>query len=88
MKTKSLLTTRGFLALIGVFGNLALAPSSDATPMLFTLTGVSFNDGSTASGSFVFNPANQTYGRFNIITNNSSNHSGSTYSSSTGTTTN
>ena len=56
--------------------------------MLFTLTGVTFNDGATASGFFIFNPANQTYGVFNILTSGSLSYSGSLYSSGMGTGTN
>jgi hypothetical protein len=56
--------------------------------MLFTLMGVTFNDGSTASGFFSFNPANQTYGAFNVVTSNSLSYSGSTYSPGMGTGTN
>ena len=54
MKTKSFLKTRCASVLIVILGSLALARSSDATPMLFTLTGVIFNDGKTTTGrSFV-----------------------------------
>jgi hypothetical protein len=88
MKTKSLPKTRRLLALLAVVGSLALARSSDATPMRFTLTGVTFNDGSTATGSFIFNPSNQTYGTFNVITSSSLSYSGSIYSAGTGTGTN
>jgi len=56
--------------------------------MRFTLTGVTFNDGSTASGSLIFNPSNQTYGAFNIITSSSLPYTGSTYSPGMGTATN
>ena len=85
MKIKSFLKTRCGSVLIVILASLALARSSDATPMLFKLTGVTFNDGSTASGSFSFNPSDQTYGRFNIITSNSHSHTGSLYSSGEGT---
>jgi hypothetical protein len=86
MKTKSL--PRRLLALLAILGSLALARSSDATPMRFTLTGVAFNDGSTATGSFIFNPTNQTYGAFNIVTSNSLSYTGSIYSPGMGTGTN
>jgi hypothetical protein len=88
MKTKSFLKTRCASVLIVIFGSLAFARSSDATPMLLTLAGVTFNDGSTASGSFIFNPSNQTYGAFTIITSSSLSYSGSIYSPGTGTATN
>jgi hypothetical protein len=88
MKTKSFLKTRCASVLIAILANLALARSSDATPMLFTLTDVTFNDGSTASGSFFFNPSNQSYNAFNIITSNSLSDTGSVYSRGMGTATN
>ena len=44
MKTKSLLKARCASVLIVILGSLALARSSEAMPMLFTLTGVTFND--------------------------------------------
>src|SRR5262245_56952465 len=47
--------------------------------MLFTLTGVTLNDGATATGSFSFNPSDQTYGAFSIITSDSISHTGSLY---------
>src|SRR5438067_3784158 len=87
MKTKPFLKTRCASVLIVILASLALARSSEATPMLFTLTGVTFNDGSTASGSFFFNSSNQTYGEFNIITSNSLSHTGSLYSPGMGTAT-
>ena len=40
MKTKSLPKTRSVLALLAILGSFTFAYSSDATPMLFTLTGV------------------------------------------------
>src|SRR5215472_8956984 len=88
MKTKSLSKTRRLLALLAALGSLAVARASDATPMLFTLKGVTFNDGSTASGSFIFDPTNQNYGAFNIATSNSLSNTGSIYSPGTGTGTN
>jgi hypothetical protein len=86
MKTKSFLKARCASVLIVILANLALARSSDATPMRFTLTDVTFNDGSTASGSFFFNLS--TYGAFDIITSNSLSHTGSLYSPGMGTATN
>jgi hypothetical protein len=70
-----------------IFTSLGLARSSDATPMLFTLTGVTFNDGATATGSFAFNPTTGNFGAFLITTTTSVSNTGSTYSSLVGTST-
>ena len=87
MKTKSTLKTRCASVLIVILGSLVIARSSDATPMLFTLTGATFNDGATATGSFVFNPASGTFGNFLLTTTTSVSNTGSTYSSLAGTST-
>jgi hypothetical protein len=87
MKIKSFLKTRCALVLIVILASLALARSSDATPMLFTLTGVTFNDGATATGSFAFNPTTGNFGAFLITTTASVSNTGSTYSSLAGTST-
>jgi hypothetical protein len=87
MKPQSFLKTRCASVLIVIFGSLALARSSDATPMLFTLTGVTFNDGATATGSFGFNPTTGNFGAFHITTTTSGSNTGSTYSSFAGTST-
>jgi len=39
-----------------------------AAPVLYTLTGVTFGDGGTASGSFVYDSATNTYSSINITT--------------------
>jgi hypothetical protein len=91
MKIKWFLKTRCASVLIVIFASLALARSSDATQTLFTLftlTGVTFNDGSTASGSFLFEPSNQTYNGFDMMTSNSLSYTGSLYSNGMGTATN
>jgi hypothetical protein len=88
MNPKLFLKTRCASVLIVILSSLAFARSSDATSMLFTLTGVTFNDGSTASGFFTFNSTNQIYGAFNIITSNSKSYTGSIYSPGMGTGTN
>ena len=67
--------------------SLGLTPSSHAVPMLFTLTGVTFNDGATATGSFAFNPTTGNFGAFLITTTTSVSNTGSTYSSLAGTST-
>jgi hypothetical protein len=70
-----------------VLTSLGLARSSHAVPMLFTMTGVTFNDGATATGSFVFNPTTGNFGTFLITTTMSVSNTGSTYSSLAGTST-
>ena len=81
---------RGAAAIIvslTIFTSLGLARSSHAVPMLFTLTGVTFNDGATATGSFAFNPTTGNFGSFLITTTTSGSNTGSTYSSLAGTST-
>ena len=73
--------------LIVILGSLAFARSGDAVPMLFTLTGVTLNDGATATGSFAFNPTTGNFGAFLITTTTSVSNTGSTYSSLAGTST-
>jgi hypothetical protein len=68
-----------------IFTSFGLARPSHAVPMLFTLTGVTFNDGATATGSFAFNPTTGNFGTFLITTTTSVSNSGSTYSSLSGT---
>ena len=87
MKTKSTLKTRYASLMIIVLGSLVIARSSDATPMRFTLTAVTLNDGATATGSFVFNPTMGNFGTFLITTTTSVSNTGSTYSSLAGTST-
>ncbi len=69
------------LAIVASFG---FARTSSAVPLLFTLTGVTFDDGGTASGFFIFNPSTQTYGAFDILTAGGTS-AGSNYSSVAGT---
>jgi len=45
-----------------------LAGSADAVPVVWTLTGVTFTDGGTASGSFVYDASTNTYSSVNITT--------------------
>jgi len=70
-----------------IFTAVVFARSSLAVPLTFTLTGVTFDDGATASGSFVFNPSTMTYGVFDIITSDGSVLAGSHYSPGSGSTT-
>jgi hypothetical protein len=70
-----------------ILTSLGFARSSQAVPMLFTMTGVTFNDGATAGGSFVFNPTTGNFGAFLITTTMSVSNAGSIYSSLAGTST-
>src|SRR2546423_13998017 len=88
MTPKLSLKPRCAWVLIVILSGLAFARSSAATRMFFTLTAITFNDGSTASGFFTFNSTNQIYGAFNIITSNSKSYTGSIYSPGMGTGTN
>jgi|SRR4030095_5184850 hypothetical protein len=87
MKTKSTLKNRCASLVIVVLCSLVIAGSSDATPMRFTLTGVTLNDGATVTGSFVFNPTTGNFGTFLVTTTTSVSKTGSTYSSLAGTST-
>jgi hypothetical protein len=64
---------------------LGFARSSLAVPFTFTLTGVTFNDGATASGYFIFDPSTSTYGPFSITTTAGVSFTGSLYSPGAGT---
>ena len=74
-----------FVLGLTLFISFSVGKSSFAIPFTFTLTGVTFDDGATASGFFVFNPTTGTYGAFNIITSDSALFTGSTYSPAVGT---
>src|SRR5262245_28040283 len=87
MKTKPLPKPRRLIAFLAVLASLGFARSGYATPMLFTLTGVTFNDAATATGSFVFDPTTGNFGTFLITTTTSVSNTGSTYSSLAGTST-
>lgn len=47
---------------------LVFGSSSQAAPILWTLDGVRFNDGGTASGSFVYDADNNTYSAIDLST--------------------
>ena len=68
-----------------ILASLSFARSSNAVPLRFTLTGLTFNDGATASGFFILNPSTMTFGAFDITTTTSGSNTGSTYSSMAGT---
>src|SRR5260370_9871267 len=53
---------------------------ASASPVLWTLVGVAFNDGGTASGSFVYDANTNTYSSINMTTTAGSvRTSGATY---------
>ncbi len=70
------------LTIAATFG---LARTSDAVPFRFTLSGVTFNDGSTASGYFYYDPVADTFGPFSITTT-AGMFTGGSYSPGAGTT--
>ncbi|HEY3348398.1 MAG TPA: hypothetical protein VGM13_01315 [Thermoanaerobaculia bacterium] len=54
-------------ALLALFV-LGLTSAASANPVIWTLNGVTFTDGGTASGSFVYNADTNTYSSVNITT--------------------
>lgn len=56
-----------------------LAVSASAAPLVWTLQGVTFTDGGTASGSFMYDAATNTYSNVNITTTAGSVRTGATY---------
>ncbi len=57
----------------------ALAGIASATPVTWTLSGVAFSGGGTASGSFVYDADTNTYSSVNITTTTGGTRSGATY---------
>lgn len=57
-----------FIVLVSVLVGFGFARTTVATPLVFTLTGVLFNDGATASGYFVLDHSTGIYGDFSITT--------------------
>ena len=55
------------------------APTTFAGPILWNLAGVAFDDGGTASGSFVYNADTNTFSSIHIITTSGSAFPGATY---------
>lgn len=51
---------------------LITAPTAPAVPLLYSLNGVIFNDGATAIGYFVYDPATQIFGPYDITTSTGS----------------
>ena len=58
---------------------LMSASAASAVPIIWTLQNVSFNDGGTASGSFVFDADTTTYSNIMITTTNGSIRPGASY---------
>ena len=52
---------------------------ASAAPVVWTLSGVTFSDGGTASGSFIFDADTNTYSSINVTTTSGSVRSGATY---------
>jgi len=65
--------------LLAAFAAAGLPASALAVPLLWTLNGVTFNDGGTASGSFVYDATANTNSAVNITTTTGSSVTGSTY---------
>lgn len=69
---------------------MLLAAAASASPIVWTLNGVTLTDGGTASGTFTFNPDTGTpcgsvspcgtYSNVHIVTTNGSSRTGATYS--------
>ncbi len=57
------------LTLVGLCAlSAVLARPASAQNLTYTLSGVTFSDGAAASGYFIFNPATQSFGSFDIAT--------------------
>ena len=63
-----------FLFLVGL-----LSVSASAAPLLWTLSGVTFADGGTASGSYIYDATTNTYSSVHVITTAGSRLPGATY---------
>src|SRR6266851_3394632 len=56
-----------------------LPAGANAVPLTYNLSGVTFSDSGTASGSFQYDAVTNAYSNVNIITTNSGSRSGATY---------
>ncbi len=56
-----------------------VSTSAAAAPLLWTLSGITFSDGGTASGSFEFDANTNTYSNINITTTTGSSRTGAVY---------
>lgn len=73
-----------FVVVLGLVSPVA----TEAAPLLFTFSGVTFADNAVATGSFIFDPGTDTFGAFNITTTvgmTTDTYLGSNYSSVLGT---
>jgi len=84
-RAKIRLSARCVIIAFFVVINVLSAWPSFAVPFTFTLTGVTFDDGATASGFFVLDPTTGTYGPFDITTSAGLTFTGSQYSPGVGT---
>ena len=57
----------------------AVAFAASATPLTWTLTGVTFVDGSTASGTFTFDADTNTYSSIDVMTTGGTAYPAETY---------
>jgi hypothetical protein len=62
-----------------LFGFILSAGSAYAIPLTWTLSGVVFTDGGTASGSFVYDFDSNQYSSINVVTTSGAAISGATY---------
>ena len=65
--------------LLAAFAAAGLSASALAVPLMWTFNGVTFSDGGTASGSFVYDATTNTDSAVNITTTSGSSVTGSTY---------
>ena len=74
-------TLWGLIAVLVLVGLLSLPSSTwaDGVPVTWTLSGVTFDDGGTASGSFVYNAATNTVSSINVETTAGTTFGGTTY---------
>jgi hypothetical protein len=66
--TRNSIVTGLFGVALGVGLSFSLIAPANAVPVTWDLTGVTFNDGGAASGSFVFDASTDTYSSWNITT--------------------
>ncbi len=62
-----------------VVASLVTAVRANAFPLIYTLVGVTFSDGATASGTFTYDADTGVYSNINISTTTATVRSGATY---------
>src|SRR5215813_9278566 len=62
------LTFRSLIAALGLIALLSLPSVASADGATWTFSGVTFDDGGTASGSFFYDATNNTYSDINMTT--------------------